>query len=270
MWIALAGEPKLYSLIETLDEALQKTDFILILPESVKLEFDRHRNTINSTWKNKCKGLIRQIMQVKNHFPNHAQEISVIHNLLQNTLAVSGANIEDNLKLVDQIFLQATVIDNCSDQMFAEAAKRVFQRMPPALKPEGSSIGDCLLWLSILELLKTGEVWFCTDNKHDFSRRNAENLPFEDLDMEAFSINKKGMFNYFIDPNKFIKQISPVSRDLPRYSDYVEKDSWMKPITCPSCEAVAAFPHLYSTGYRYICANCGSASSFLPADDPLL
>lgn len=280
VWIGLAGEPKLYSLLETLNDALQSTNFTLILPESVKIEFNRHRNTIKSTWEKKCKGLISQVKQIRKHFPEHSEDILRIHNLVQDTLAKCGTNIEDNLKLVDRIFLQATVVNNCSDSMLAEAARRVFQRIPPALKSQSSSVGDCLLWLSILEMLKAGEVWFCTDNKHDFSYPNAESLPHEALDQEAFSINTKGMFNYFIDPNKFIQQISPSSKDLPHYSDYVEhslppyfrydldRDSWMKPITCPSCKATAAIPRLYSTGYRYVCINCGNASSFFPADDP--
>ncbi|HEY9852876.1 MAG TPA: PIN domain-containing protein [Leptolyngbyaceae cyanobacterium] len=282
VWIGLAGEPKLYSLLEALNNNIQATDFILILPESVKIEFDRHRTNIKSNWKNKCKGFIGQIKQIIKHFPDHENELLKIHNLVQDTLARCDINIEDNLKLVDSIFLLATVVNNCSDSMLSEAARRVFQRIPPALKPQSSSVGDCLLWLSILEMLKKGEVWFCTDNKHDFSRLNAESLPHEYLDKEAFSTNTKGMFNYFIDPDKFIKKISPSSEELPRYSDYVEhdlhpyfryaldRDAWMKPITCPSCKAVAAIPYLYSTGYRYVCANCGSASSFFPADDPFL
>lgn len=129
-------------------------------------------------------------------------------------------------------------------------------------------------------MLKKGEVWFCTDNKNDFSHIKIERLPNEFLDQEALITNTK--FNYFIDPDEFIKTISPSSEELPRYSDYVEhylppyfiddldRDSWMKAKTCSSCKAVAVFPQLFSTGYRYTCANCGMASSFFPADDPFL
>lgn len=280
VWIGLAGEPKLYSLLEILDNTLKTTNYVLILPESIKIEFERHRNTIKSTWKNKFKGLISQIKQIQKHFPAHTDELLKVHCLLQNALAKSDASIEDNLKLVDRIFQQATLINNCADSMLAEAARRVFQRIPPALNPRSSSVGDCLLWLAVLEILKTGEVWFCTKNKHDFSQTNAECLPHQILDEAAFKVNS--MFHYFVDPDKFIKQISPSAKDLPRYSDYVEhdlppyfryaldKDSWMKPIVCPKCHEVAAIPQLYSTGYRYFCVNCGNASSFFPADDPFL
>jgi len=167
--------------------------------------------------------------------------------------------------------------------MLVEASRRVFQRISPALKPKGSSVGNCFLWLSILEILKDGEVWLCTDNKHDFSQENCEQIPQEALDKEAFQTNTKGMFNYFIDPNKFIKQIAPSAENLPQYSKYVEpdipsyfryapnRDAWMRPIVCPNCKAESAAPQLYSTGYRYFCPNyCGSASSFIPADDRFL
>jgi hypothetical protein len=273
VWIQLASEPKLYSLLEVLNNTIQAADFILIIPESVKIEFERNRDTIKSNWKNKCKGFISQIKPIIKHFPDQKDELMRVHNLVQNTLAKSDRNIEDNLKLVDSIFLQARVVNNCSDSMFSEAARRVFHYIPPALKPQRSSVGDCLLWLSIVEMLKEGEVWFCTDNKSDFSHLKAEDLPHEFLDKEALSTNTK--FNYFIDPDKLIKAISPSSEELPRYSDYIEHyldntDSWRKPTTCPSCKAVAVFPQLSSTGYRYICANCGTASSFFPADDPFL
>jgi len=66
------------------------------------------------------------------------------------------------------------------------------------------------------------------------------------------------MFNYFIAPNKFIKQIAPSAENLPQYSKYVEpdipsyfryapnRDAWMRPIVCPNCKAESAAPQLYS------------------------
>lgn len=281
VWIRLASEPQLYGLLEALNNTIQAGDYILILPESVKIEFERHRNRIKSDWDKKCKGYISQIKEIRKHFLNQENELLSLHNILQNELAKGARNIEDNLKLVDSIFLQATVVDNCSASMLSEAARRVFYHISPALKPKGSSVGDCLLWLSILEMLEKGEVWFCTDNKNDFSHINMEGLPDESLDKEALITNTK--FNYFIDPDKFIQTISPSSKELPRYSDYVEhslppyfiddlvdRDSWTKATTCSSCKAVAVFPQLFSTGYRYFCANCGMASSFFPAYDPFL
>ena len=61
VWIGLASEPKLYGLLETLNISLKETDFTLVLPESVKVEFERHRDGIKSSWKNKCKSLINNI-----------------------------------------------------------------------------------------------------------------------------------------------------------------------------------------------------------------
>ncbi|MGJ5632702.1 hypothetical protein [Nostoc sp. CALU 1950] len=98
VWIGLAGEPKLYGLLETLNISLKETDFILILPESVKVEFERHRDSIKSVWKNKCKSLVSNIKQINKHFPSHAEELLIVHHKIQNTLAQSSSNIEDNLK----------------------------------------------------------------------------------------------------------------------------------------------------------------------------
>ena len=40
VWIHLASEPKLHSLLEVLERSLKEKKFILILPTSVKIEFD--------------------------------------------------------------------------------------------------------------------------------------------------------------------------------------------------------------------------------------
>jgi PIN domain len=269
VWIGLAREPNLYDLLETLKKILDKKNFVLVLPESVKIEFERHRVKITADWNNKCKGLISGMKDGRKHFPDHAEDLLKLHNEIQNTLANLNSNVENNLKLVDALFEQAVPMNNCSELMLAEAGKRVFNRIAPALNSRSSSVGDCLLWSAVLESLKKGDVWFCTDNKHDFSQRDCYDSPHEDLKKETLQSNAKGMFNYFIDPSKFIQQIAEIKEELPKYYQYVlDRDAWAKPTMCPSCKTMSAIPYIYSTGYRYICKNCGGASQFNPSDDP--
>lgn len=269
VWIVLAKEPNLYDLLETLKTILEKKNFVLILPKSVKVEFERHRGQIKADWNNKCKGLISGMKDSRKHFPNHAEDLLKLHNDIQNALANPNYTVENNLKLVDALFEQATLMNNCSELMLAEAGRRVFNRIAPALNSKSSSVGDCLLWSAVLESLKKGDVWFCTDNKHDFSQKNRYDLPHEHLKEETLQTNAKGTFNYFIDPSKFIEQIAEIKEELPKYHEYVlDRDSWFQPTMCPSCKTISALPYVYSIGYRYICKNCVGASPFITSDDP--
>jgi hypothetical protein len=269
VWIVLAKEPNLYDLLETLKTILDKNNFVLVLPKSVKIEFERHRGQIEVDWNNKCKRLISGMKDGRKHFPDYAEDLLKLHNDIQNALANPNSYVENNLKLVDALFEQAMPMNNCSELMLAEAAKRVFNRTAPALNSRSSSVGDCLLWSTVLESLKKGDVWFCTDNKHDFSQGDRYDLPHEDLKQETLQTNAKGTFNYFIDPSKFIEQIAEIKEELPKYYEYVSnRDSWFQPTMCPSCKTMSALPYVYSTGYRYICKNCGWASPFITSDDP--
>ncbi|QDZ40033.1 hypothetical protein FRE64_08830 [Euhalothece natronophila Z-M001] len=272
VWIKLAGEPKFYTLLETLSENIEKTDSYLILPESVKIEFERHRDKIKANWTKKCKSWIGQLKDIKRHFPDHSDSLLDVHNNLQNDLKKLDTNIEQNLKIIDSLFQRALIDQNCSDEFFSEAGRRVFNRIPPAINSKSSSVGDCLLWLCVIRKLKEGEVWFCTDNKNDFSDPKYDFFPHAKLDQEAFKANKGNQFNYFIDPTNFIDKIGITKKKLPKYYDYVEDKFWIeKPILCPKCKHKSAFPRLYPTGYMYVCVQCKEpASTFIPSDDPFL
>lgn len=261
IWITLAGEPKLYELIQSLDEIVKCTDFCMVLPESVAVEFKRNRDKPEKEWTKKINSKISNLKEISQHFPEHKDDVVHIQQELQRSIAKGLDQVRTNIKIIDKIFRRSKVI-NTTEKMMAEAARRVLHRVPPSSKSQGSSVGDCLLWLTVLELLREGEVWFCTENKADFSMQNQHKFPHPDLDQEAFVISTKGHFNYSIEIDELIKKIFPLKKDLPKYSDYIQPDLSF----CPRCSSESLIVQTFPLGWRYHCLNCGYGTSLTIED----
>ena len=202
VWITLAGEPDLYKLIESLADALNSTEFTLILPKSVEIEFNRHRESRLKFWEKKFNSGISLLKDISKHLLTEKENILKLQASMHHAIKSGTDQIQTNIDLIEKLFEKSITIDNLSSVHMAEAARRVFERIPPASNPEGSSVGDCLLWQVVLDLLEQGEVWLCTENKHDFSMVNRHDTPHIELDNEAFKKNSQGHFNYFIELDK--------------------------------------------------------------------
>lgn len=269
VWINLAGEPKLYPLIESLNDILCSTNFILVLPESVKIEFNRHRNEQFDTYKKRFKSHIRNMKEVIKLLPEQENNINEIQQLANKAVEDNLRQIQTNLALIDKIFEQAR-IETLSQTILAEAAYRGLHKREPFFtgSAKNSDIGDCLLWLTVVDLLEKGTVWFCSENTSDFSELNRHDFPHNTLDSEAFTINQKGNFNYFIELEKLIKKILPHKENLPRYSDYVkDSENFFKPSICPECKSLSFVKQFFPSGWRYHCFVCKTNTGLFPSDD---
>jgi hypothetical protein len=244
VWIHLAENPDLYETLEAVKEIFDSQKIQLILPSVLITEFERNRVEIESRWKNKIQGYLNNLKNLQKLLPSQERQLSEFRDATQKLLANSGEQIRTNLELIDLIFKNATVFE-VTDAMMIEASHRNINHIAPAGRKR-SSTGDCLIWLTVLEKLKEGEVWFCTHNVNDFSVKGGrDDILHGDLENEAFAINKNG-FNYFIDPNKLIEKAQIIlkiqaKRSLPSYKpvyqlenpiDYLFKDSVYN---CPSC-----------------------------------
>lgn len=253
IWINLAEEPELYPLIEGLKDILDLPDFHIVLPESIRVEFDNNRGKILQRWQKTIKNKINELKEIGWRFPEHKADIMQLQNKLNISINKNIDQVKTNIALIDEIFRRSTAV-NISEEMMAESSRRVFYRIPPAKNPTGTSVGDCLLWLTVLELLREGEVWFCTRNMKDFSMSKQDNFPDPSLDQEAFSVNTKGRFNYSIEIEKLINEMLPVKRNLPKYSDYVG------PNICHRCGAESLVISSFMGGWLYRCMKCGYTS----------
>ncbi|MTJ55767.1 hypothetical protein FJR38_25430 [Anabaena sp. UHCC 0253] len=246
VWLNLAANPDLYETIEAIKEIFDSQKFQLILPSVLITEFERNRVHLKLNFEKEIKKYLKQLKDLQKLLPSKERELSKFIDETQQLLANGGDGIRTNLELIDLLFKNAKVFE-VTDAMMVEASHRTINHIAPATSPKRSSTGDCLIWLTVLEILKEGEIWFCTHNKSDFSvkGKGREDIPDTDLDNEAFAINKNG-FNYFIEPNKLIEKAQKrleiqAKRSLPSYKpvyqidnpiDYLFKDSVYN---CPSC-----------------------------------
>lgn len=159
IWIDLAKEPNYIEQLKKIREIIDFTDFRLVLPDSVKIEFDRHRETIVNTWQKSLNSQVSNSYKFfKSLLPNREIEIKELWNDAQRVIKQGFGKIQTNLSFIDQLFSIAEVAP--TSHFMSEAACRCLHHLPPALKSTRSSIGDCLLWLVAFDYLERGEVWF--------------------------------------------------------------------------------------------------------------
>ena len=201
----MTRQPNLFPLIERLKDILDLPNFTLVLPESVKVKFDRHRDEQFDLYKTRFESHIQSMKEIIKLLPEQKNNINEIQQLA--AVEDNLRQIQTNLDLTDKIFEQAQT-EALSQTILAEAALRAVHKEEPFFtgSAKNSDIGDCLLWLTVVELLKKGTVWFCSENTSDFSELNRHDFPHNTLDSEAFTINQKGNFNYFIELEKLIKK----------------------------------------------------------------
>lgn len=269
VWINLAGQPNLFPLIESLKDILDLPNFTLVLPESVKVEFDRHRDEQFGIYKKRFKSHIQNMKEIIKLLPEETNNINNIQELANKVLQNNLKHIQTNINLIDIIFEQAQT-EALSETILAEAARRALHKNEPFFtgNSKSSDIGDCLLWITVVNLLEKGVVWFCTENKSDFSNPGRHDTPHNTLDIEAFAKNKNGSFNYFIELEKLIEKILPAKKNLPRYSDYVRDSAdFFKPSICPHCQCLSVVKQLFPSGWRYHCFSCNTNTPLFPPDD---
>ena len=136
--------------------------------------------------------------------------------------------------------------------LMSEAASRCLNHTPPA-SSERSSVGDCLIWLLILEYLDKGDVYFCTANTKDFSENNRADKLNTDLQSEARS--KKFSIYFFSDLNKLIDSVLPQSVALPAFIM-----SSLPQFVCPVCHsnnyASSYSPAVGGMNLMGVCSDC--------------
>ncbi|BBD62496.1 hypothetical protein NIES2109_53400 [Nostoc sp. HK-01] len=241
IWINLANEPKHFSQLSSLSRIVSSSDCQLVIPESVKTEFQRNDTQTLESFKSKYqKNLGESYRTFKNIFLNQDSAINELNQLKQKaeaTLGGLGDSLPTNRDIINNLFRDAE--QAATSHLMNEAANRCLNHLPPA-SSERSSVGDCLLWLSILEYLDKGDVYFCTANTKDFSEKNRLDRLNADLQSEAES--KRFAINFFHDLNQLINILLPQSEALPAFIV-----SSLPQFVCPVCHS-----NNYAISYRQI------------------
>lgn len=167
-WANLAQDPKNREVLEALERCSGAT---FLLPEPVETEFNRHDWA--RSYAKRLKGKIGAIAEVGRHIEELQEQLAQASQRASTLLAALDTEVQGNVQIVRRIFASAGTWRPTPDD-YEDACRRCLQIIPPARGPFAgrSAVGDCLIWRAVLHALGTGEVLFCTDNKHDFCTRD--------------------------------------------------------------------------------------------------
>jgi len=253
IWINLANEPKNFSQLSSLS-IIASGNCQLVIPEPVEIEFRRNDTQTSESFKSKYqKNLGESYRTFMNIFLNQESAISELNHLKQQaetSLGGLGSSLPTNRDIIKNLFHLAE--QATTSHLMSEAASRCLNHTPPA-SSERSSVGDCLIWLLILEYLDKGDVYFCTANTKDFSENNRADKLNTDLQSEARS--KKFSIYFFSDLNKLIDSVLPQSVALPAFIM-----SSLPQFVCPVCHsnnyASSYSPAVGGMNLMGVCSDC--------------
>ena len=254
IWICLANEPKKFSELSSLSIITASNNYQLLIPDPVEIEFQRNDlQTLESFRSKYQKNLGESYRTFKNIFLNQESSINDLNKLKQQaeiSLGGLGSSLPTNGDIIKNLFQSAE--QAATSHLMSEAASRCLNHTPPA-SSERSSVGDCLIWLSILEYLDKGDVYFCTDNAKDFSEKNRKDKLNTNLQSEAQS--KEFSINFFNNLNTLINFILPQSEALPTFIV-----SSLPQFVCPVCHS-SNYEIFYSSvvggaNRMGICSDC--------------
>lgn len=215
-WVYLAESPESIEYLNKLSEIFKYPDFSLVIPDSTRIEFERHCERINQGWKQRFKAQSTNGYQVfKNLLPDRLEEIEAIYKDAQISIEKGFEKVESNLTLINVLFRESETAS--VEPYMSEASKRCLHHIAPAHKTSRSSPGDCLFWLTALAYLEKGEVWFCTADSKDFSSQDKRELD-EKLKQEV--VDKPFQINYFNELSILIEKALPYKPKLPKLVPY--------------------------------------------------
>lgn len=265
VWIELAEKPPLHPLLTELCKLSSTATHQLTLPSPIPIEFERNRVRAMEKWAKSFDSHRSQLAIVTPHLADVEKHIEAIVQACKKAAADARKVMPSGFAEIDRAFRGARPW-RPNAAHYEEACRRCLEIVAPALNDQRSSIGDCLIWLGVLDCLDDGDVWFCTANKKDFSDPQRFDQAHPYLLDEAGK--KRGNFRYFNDPNSLVevlRQAAPAPKEevvppMPRYYDYAPSP----PDRCQACGIKSMMPSAYLRSryggltLQFICPNCGT------------
>lgn len=233
VWINLTTPP-MAPLVGELGRVMSAGADAIVVPESVAVEFARNKPDLAKRWENSYRGYLSNLKQLRPLIPQLDSQLTEVIKASNQALDKGAGDVERATQSI-QALIDKAKRRNHLDNEYSEAGRRCLGHRAPARTPQRSSMGDCLLWLSALQLLEKSPVWFCTTNHSDFSHPMRHDILHPELAEEVS--HKAHHLHYYTDPSKFIvdliarAQLSPPPSPIPEYAHYFPGASGI----CPNC-----------------------------------
>ncbi|WP_141592499.1 PIN domain-containing protein [Myxococcus sp. AB056] len=262
VWLELASKPNLRPLLDALREFVAPPPHQLVVPAPIMTEFHRNRDGCRDSWERGFRTHIQNFKFIYQAIPETRNDLVRVQGIAQEMVQKKRQVIEDNLVTVDTILAAAKSWHPGPDD-YQDACTRCLEMRAPAVQKNRSSVGDCLIWRAVLDLLKQHCVWFCSANTSDFSNQKKKDELHPELATEASG--GPHTLRYYSDPSNLVEDLRklrnapPPAVALPRYYDYAPST----PTRCPKCNADGSFTsgaYLRSQygglTWQYVCTSC--------------
>ncbi len=225
VWLDLAKDPKQQSLLNVIEELIERNELILIVPRIVLDEFIRNKERVIKEGTKSLSSVIKRAKDVVDKFGDPKKKKEVLEQLsnvdykiptLGEAAVVSFARIEGLLR-------KSTIIET-TDDIKLRAVQRAIENKAP-FHHQKNSINDAIIIEIYAESIQndnsTGYRFaFVTHNKNDFSLLNGnDKIPHPDFAMYFSKIKS----HYFINLAEAVHRISP---EL--VTDIMIEDEWIE------------------------------------------
>lgn len=187
VWIDLATEPREQGLMWVLEQALREKFVELILPETVREEWNRNREKTLRKERERMTSALRSAKWAVEQVGSKKDKQKLVRQLedLRKKVPLLGTNPQSMVSRIDAIFAQAAVIP-ASDKIKSRAATRSMKHLAPCHDAGRNSINDAVLIETYADALTAKDArgkkfMFVTKNVRDFSDGQDRKKPHADI-----------------------------------------------------------------------------------------
>jgi len=279
VWLNFLQNEKTSPVLLILKKAIDTYNLLLIVPEQVYVEVDRHKDNILKSKKDAIRTYRSHASELKSLLsPESAVTLTDILKEVDNNSDKYDLSLDKTYNLLQQtIYHPQTIRLETTNHSKVKAADRGLKKVRPFHKGAKNSMADAVIIESLLAYQAKApsiSLYFVTVNSDDFSdaKNKLEAHPDFNEDFEKANIK------YSILPGDVIEELAntPIPDDVKKSFKRFYFDlggilqAWMDEVTeCLKCGGELAFNgHLIlkgCSGEIYVCKQCGT-THHLPDD----
>ncbi|MBZ9536671.1 DUF4935 domain-containing protein [Cytobacillus oceanisediminis] len=239
IWINLANKGEFETLVKIADLHNQY-DAVLLIPEQLTKEWDRNKKEkIVDSELNTLKDIINKTKNFRDKFIEDDDEKKKLDELITNAEELSLKQAEyvgnQTLAVIDSIQDMGFGIPTTDNIKLKVIDLSLNNRAP--FHRNKNSAGDAILFLSLIDYLKSRKdaiLYFITDNKSDFSQKDAPLKMHEDF--VNIALEEEITIHYSLNLKDTLDKILEEVTDTQYVEEYMKKYDSVVP-KCPKCQS---------------------------------
>ncbi|WP_270840592.1 PIN domain-containing protein [Enterobacter kobei] len=264
VWLTIAKSKNQHALLETLDFLITNDLALIIVPELVRIEFQRNKDRVIETTKQQVGAEFHKVKNIIESFGGENKDLALsVLNDVGSRLPILSEVTEHTAKTIESLMDRCINIKD-SEYIRLNAVSRALEKKAPFHRSK-NSVADSILIELFHDFSKSNEgtFHFITENHTDFSSTKDRRIPHPDFN-EIFNENT----HYHLDIKEALNHI-----DSDLLNDFEDELEWMKEDTRSLTEILSAIGELCDKiwfnrhKYREHLIESGEVT-LIPAGDP--